>query len=117
RGVQFRKKRDIKFQKVIKEQRVRRSRNKMAAITSANSVFAITVPGLFNTPVQLSGYATDKAWSTDAQELAETQMGVDGRLTGGMTPSPVNQTVTLQADSPSKAIFKAIASAMKTNKS
>ena len=83
-------------------------------ITSANSVFTIIVPGLFPAPVQLSGYSSDRAFVTDALDLAEVQMGVDGRMTAGYTPMPTKQTVTLQADSPAKTIFTAIIQAMKT---
>ena len=74
-------------------------------ITSANSVFTIVVAGLFPAPVQLRGYASDKAFTTEA---------VDGRMTAGFVPNPVKQTVTLQADSPSKDIFTAMIQAMKT---
>lgn len=83
-------------------------------ITSANSVFTLVVPGLFPAPVQLHGYATDKAFTTEAIDLAETQMGVDGRMTAGYTPVPVKQTVTLQADSPSRDFFTALIQATKT---
>ena len=83
-------------------------------ITSANSVFTIVIPGLFPAPVQLQGYASDKAFTTEAIDLAEVQMGVDGRMTAGYTPMPTKQTVTLQADSPSKDIFTALIQAMKT---
>jgi hypothetical protein len=83
-------------------------------ITSANSVFTIVVAGLFPTPVQLRGYASDKAFTTEAVDLAEVQMGVDGRMTAGFVPNPVKQTITLQADSPSKDIFTAMIQAMKT---
>lgn len=83
-------------------------------ITSANSVFTIVVPGLFPAPVQLRGYATDRAFTTEAVDLAEIQMGVDGRMTAGFVPNPVKQTITLQADSPSKDIFTALIQAMKT---
>lgn len=85
-------------------------------ITSANSVFTIVVPGLFPTPVQLKGYATDKAFATDAIDLAEVQMGVDGRMTAGYTPMPTKQTISLQADSPSKEIFALLAQATKTTR-
>lgn len=85
-------------------------------ITSANSVFTISVPGLFPAPVQLQGYSAEKAWSTDTQELAETQMGVDGRMTAGYTPNPVTQSISLQADSPSKIIFNALAAATKAGR-
>lgn len=74
-------------------------------ITSANSVFTLVIPGLFPAPVKLEGYSTDRAWATDAIEIAETQMGVDGRMTGGFIFNPVRQTITLQADSPSRSII------------
>lgn len=83
-------------------------------ITSANSVFTIVVPGLFPAPVQLKGYSSDKAFTTEAIDFAEVNMGVDGRMTAGYTPNPTKQTVSLQADSPSKDIFTAIIQAMKT---
>ena len=83
-------------------------------ITSANSVFTLVVAGLFPAPVQLKGYASDKAFTTEAVDLAEVQMGVDGRMTAGFVPNPVKQTITLQADSPSKDIFTAVIQAMKT---
>jgi hypothetical protein len=85
-------------------------------ITSANSVFTITIPGLFPAPVQLQGYSAEKAWSTDTQELAEIQIGVDGRSTGGYTPALVPQTISLQADSPSKIIFTTLAAATKARR-
>lgn len=83
-------------------------------ITSANSVLTLVIAGLFPAPVQMMGYATDKAFTTEALDLAEVQMGVDGRMTAGYTPMPTKQTITLQADSPSKAIFTALIQAMKT---
>ena len=70
---------------------------------------------IFPAPVQIEGYSSDKAFATDALELAEINMGVDGRMTGGYVPMPVNQTITLQADSPSRAIFNAIIAATKVS--
>lgn len=83
-------------------------------ITSANSIFTLTIPGLFQAPVQLMGYSTDRAFTTDATQMAEAQMGVDGRLSAGYTPSPIVQTITLQADSPSRDIFSTLITAMDT---
>jgi hypothetical protein len=83
-------------------------------ITSANSVFTLVVAGLLTSPVTLQGYSSDRAFTTEAIELAEIQMGVDGRMTGGYTPAPVKQTVTLQADSPSKDVFTILIQATKT---
>jgi hypothetical protein len=82
------------------------------SITSSNSIFIITVPGLYGSGVKLQGYAADKAFATEALEMAETKMGVDGLLTAGYVPNPVKQKITLQADSPSKDIFSTIMSAM-----
>lgn len=84
------------------------------SITSANSVLTFVVPGLFPVPVQVKGYATDKAFAFEATSLAEVQMGVDGRLTAGYTPNPVPQSIHLQADSPSKDFFATIVAASKT---
>lgn len=83
-------------------------------ITSANSTFTITAASLFPTPVQLQGYASDKAFATEALELAEVQMGVDGRMTSGYVPNVVKQTISLQADSPSRSIFTTIIQTTKT---
>lgn len=85
-----------------------------STITSANSVFTLVVAGLFPAPVQLKGYASDKAFTTEAVDVAEVQMSVDGRMTAGFVHNPVKQTITLQADSPSKDIFTAVIQAMKT---
>lgn len=80
-------------------------------ITSANSVVTITVPSLAIV-AQLQGFSAERAWNSNQQDLAETQMGVDGRQTAGYTPAPVEQMFSLQADSPSKQVFKAIGAAM-----
>lgn len=85
-------------------------------ITSANSVFTIVIPGLFPVPIQLQGYSSDRAFTTEAIDLAEVQMGVDGRLTAGYTPMPVKQTITLQADSPSRDIFTQLVQTIKTQR-
>ena len=72
------------------------------------------VAGLFPAPVQLHGYSSDRAFSNDAMALAEVNMGVDGRMTAGYTPTATVQTVTLQADSPSRDFFATIVAATKT---
>ena len=85
-------------------------------ITSANSVFTITAPKLFPAPVQLRGYASDKAFATEAVVLSEVLMGVDGIMSAGYTPTPVTQTVTLQSDSSSRTIFDAVIADTKTSR-
>lgn len=83
------------------------------SITSANSVFTITVAGLFPVPVQLQAYGADRAWETGSQELTESRMSIDGKKAAGYVFNQVEQTITLQANSPSRALFTAIINAMK----
>ena len=68
-------------------------------ITAANAVYMLLIPGLYSAPVQLQGFGTDEAFTTDAVQPVETMMGVDGRFSGGYVPREVPQTITLQADS------------------
>lgn len=81
-------------------------------ITSANSIFILTVPGLYS-GVKLEGYAVDNAFTNDPIDFAEVQMGVDGRMTAGYVPNPTKISISLQADSPSRDIFSVIAEATK----
>lgn len=77
----------------------------MTSITGANSTFTLSISGLFPTPVQLQGYATDDAFATESLTPSETLMGVDGILSGGFVFVEVKQTISIQADSPSADIF------------
>ena len=86
----------------------------MATITSANSQLTMIVPGLFPAPVQIQGYATDKAFANDALDVAESMMGVDGKASFGYTPNLTKFTITLQADSASKEFFNTLVGATKT---
>jgi Tail fiber protein gp32 len=79
----------------------------MSTITSANAVFSLVIPGVFNTPVILEGYATDDAFSSDAITKAEVVMGVDGQMSAGFVFSPIKMKIKLQADSNSIQIFEA----------
>ena len=74
-------------------------------ITSANSIFQLAIAGLYTTPQQLHGYATDDIFSTEALDSAEVLMGVDGVMSAGFVFVPVKQNITLQADSISNDIF------------
>lgn len=77
----------------------------MATITAANSIFALTITGLYPAPQVLHGYAADDAFATDALESAETVMGLDGHLSGGYVFNPVKQTIVLMPDSASLDVF------------
>lgn len=78
----------------------------MATLTGASCILTLAVPGLFNSPVLIQGFAADDVFSTDDQEIAETTMGVDGILSGGFVHVAVKQTIALQSDSPSIAFFE-----------
>lgn len=77
----------------------------MASITAANAIFTLSITGLFPTPQQLQGFAADAVFETEPLQSAEVLMGVDGNLSGGFVNVEVKQGITLQADSPSIAIF------------
>lgn len=88
----------------------------MGNITAANSVYTLSIVPVFPVPQQLQGYATDAAWDTDATQNAEAQIGVDGLLSAGFVPALTNQTIRLQADSSSIALFEAWAAAQRASK-
>lgn len=85
-------------------------------ITAADAVQTITAPGIFSSPQVLQAFSSDKAFTTAQQTQAEVRMSVDGKLTAGYTPMPVEQVIHLQADSPSVSIFKTISQYQKANK-
>lgn len=85
-------------------------------LTAANSVYMLSVVGLFITPQRLQGYAADAAFDTDSVESAETALGVDGILSAGWVPVAQTQTITLQADSGSNDMFDQWVQAQKAAK-
>lgn len=76
------------------------------SITSANSVLTLTVPGLFDTPITLQGFASDDAFSMDDVENKEVVMGVDGIMSSGWIPQIKMMHIALQADSLSNDFFE-----------
>lgn len=77
-------------------------------ITSANAVFYLTVKDLFNSPILLENWETDRAWETQDREIAESRMSIDGKLNIGYIPSPIDMSVRFSPNSESIAIFEAI---------
>lgn len=75
-------------------------------ITAANTVYMLTIPGVYNTPVQLQGFSADDIFSTDPVVNAEAIMGVDGYMSAGYVPAMTAQSITLQADSDSNLVFE-----------
>jgi hypothetical protein len=83
-------------------------------ITSADASYVITVGGVFTSPVQLQRFSADDIYGTEPIETGELSMGVDGKLSSGYIFVPIKQTIMLQADSPSNAIFDAWNAAERT---
>jgi len=77
----------------------------MSTITSANSSFAIVIPGVYSAPRSIQGYATDDAFAIEGIEKVEVKMGIDGKQSGGYVFQPYKMSVTLQGDSASFDIF------------
>lgn len=79
----------------------------MSSITSANSIFMLTIPGLYAAPQQLQGFAAEDIFDTEDIDTSEEYMGADGKLSAGFIFVPVKQSVMLQADSASITLFEA----------
>lgn len=78
----------------------------MGKITAANSVFMLGIATVYPTPQRLQGYSADAAFETNAANPAEIQLGVDGKMSVGFVPFLTEQSITLQADSPSAVMFE-----------
>ena len=77
----------------------------MATLTGANAVLTLSIPGVYSSPQQIPGFASDDSFATQSIKRAEVLMGVDGVLSGGFVFVTIPQTIDLQADSPSNDIF------------
>lgn len=77
----------------------------MSTLTGANAIFMLSIPGVYSTPQQLQGFASDDSFATQSIKRAEVLMGVDGVLSGGFIFVVIPQTIDLQGDSASNDIF------------
>ncbi|GBR71004.1 phage tail fiber protein [Gluconobacter kanchanaburiensis] len=77
-------------------------------ITSADAIFTLTISDLFNAPITLENWGSDRAWEQEAVEMAEAQMSIDGKLNRGWIPRAVNQTMNFSAASGSIPYMEAI---------
>lgn len=75
------------------------------SLTAANSIIQLTIPSVFNQPQQLQGFMADDVADSEDLDAAETQMGVDGILSGGYVNVPFRQSYALMADSDSIDVF------------
>ena len=77
-------------------------------ITSADAVFTLTVKTLFNAPVKLENWSTNRAWEGQALRLADTRLSIDGKLNKGFVPSAYDMTLHFSPNSNTWNIFDAI---------
>ena len=77
------------------------------SITSANALITLTIPLLLPVPVQLQGFAAEDIFDSDEIDMAETLMGADGKLSGGVVLAMIPWNIAFQADSPSISTFEA----------
>lgn len=77
----------------------------MPSLTAANAVITLTIPGVFNLPQQLQQFGVDDVADNDTLVVAQTEMGVDGFLSGGFVFNKVKYVYTLKANSPSCFMF------------
>lgn len=88
----------------------------MRTLTNANSTITLTVPRLIPAPRSIEGYAVDDVFMADSIELAQTMMGVDGKMSFGYTPAIKPFTITLMPTSPSIQLFELWGSTMITQR-
>lgn len=75
-------------------------------ITSADSVVLLTIDTLYDDAQTLQGYMADRAFETDAVDVAELVRGVDGILSAGWVPYTPRVTLSIMPDSLSAPIFE-----------
>lgn len=79
----------------------------MTDITAANAILMLSIATLFPTPQQIQGFSAEDVYDLDAISNVQVQMGVDGLLSGGFVWAQQPQSVVLQSNSASNAIFDA----------
>lgn len=85
-------------------------------ITSANAELVLMVEEIFPAGIALQMFGTDQAYNMDAVDVAETRMGVDGKMVAGYIPVIYPVTITLEAASPSRFALSTLWEAMAVNR-
>lgn len=83
------------------------------SITSANAQIIYKDNFFVKGGLLLQKFSTDQSISADEVTLAETRMGVDGKMADGYTPSITPVTIMFEADSPSWRIIEQSVNAAK----
>lgn len=70
-------------------------------ITSSNAIIIYKDNMLVKAGMPLVKFSTDQSLTSDEVAVAETRMGVDGKMAAGYTPNITPVTIMFEADSPS----------------
>jgi hypothetical protein len=68
-------------------------------LTSANVIFRVRCKGLFDQYVTLNGFQPDNSTSFGDRTIAETRMGIDGKLSGGKVNNTAQFTAYFEPNS------------------
>ena len=82
-------------------------------ITSANATLVLSCK-LFT--AQMQQFSTDTSFEGEDDQVAETRMGVDGKLVAGQTPNIKTLTLHLEASSPSVEYLTLLKQSMEKNR-
>lgn len=85
-------------------------------ITSADAIYTLTVSALWGAPITLNNWATDRGWETEAVEMAEFRMSMDGKLNKGFVPRAIQQTLHLSAGSSSIPYLEALVTGQRVSR-
>ncbi len=75
------------------------------SITSSNAIIVYKDNMLVRAGMPLRKFATDQSLTSDEVTIADTRMGVDGKMASGYTPNITPVTIMFEADSPSWSII------------
>jgi hypothetical protein len=82
-------------------------------ITSANAVVSLQC-SLFSTTLQQ--FSADTSYEGEDDQVAETRIGIDGKMVAGQVPTIKTVTIHLEASSPSIQFLTLLKQAMETNR-
>ena len=88
----------------------------MKTITAANSIFLLSVGGIYPVAQKIEGFVADAAFAFDPVTMTENVMGVDGKMSSGYVPFMTVQTISIMPDSPSLSVFEVWQGAMKVSR-
>lgn len=76
------------------------------SITAANSTLTLSIDQVYPGGIAIFGWGVDDAFTAEAVEIGETQVGVDGYGVAGLVYMPAPFRIRLLASSPSIVVFE-----------